>query len=100
VSIRSNLEKEYPNYTYQNIIKKASEQWTQVDSVTKKNIQKQFAEQHSIYKQKLMDYNNSITQDQKMLIETELKKKELAWEKNQIKQVSFIRRNIFNSKFF
>jgi len=96
MSIRSKLEKEYPNYSYQDIIKKASEQWTRVDSMTKQNMQKQFADQHSIYKQKLIDYKNSITNDQKMLIETELIKKEHAWKKNQIKQVfPFIRRKIF-----
>ncbi|EZA60716.1 Transcription factor A, mitochondrial [Ooceraea biroi] len=33
-----------------------------------------------------MEYENSITSDQKMLVKEELRKKELAWEKNQIKQ--------------
>ncbi|KAH0953773.1 hypothetical protein HN011_009212 [Eciton burchellii] len=86
MSIRSDLEKEYPNYAYQDIMKKASEQWAQVDPMTKQNMRKQFVEQHTIYKQKLMDYKNSITYDQKIIMETELIKKENALRKNQIKQ--------------
>ncbi|RLU25751.1 hypothetical protein DMN91_001909 [Ooceraea biroi] len=86
MSTRSKLQKENPNYSYKDIVKKASEQWTELDPAIKQNLQKQFAEQHSIYKQKLMEYENSITSDQKMLVKEELRKKELAWEKNQIKQ--------------
>jgi hypothetical protein len=101
MSIRSDLEKEYPNYAYQDIMKKASEQWAQVDPMTKQNMRKQFVEQHTIYKQKLMDYKNSITYDQKIIMETELIKKENALRKNQIKQVFlFIRRQIFKLRIF
>lgn len=86
MSVRDKLQKEYPTYSYQNIVKKASEQWVQADPLVKQNLQKQFAEQHLIYKQKLMDYENSITTDQKLLVKEELMKKERAWEKNLIKQ--------------
>lgn len=100
MSVRDKLQKEYPTYSYQNIVKKASEQWVQADPLVKQNLQKQFAEQHLIYKQKLMDYENSITTDQKLLVKEELMKKERAWEKNLIKQVflsllQFFKLNIF-----
>lgn len=93
LSIKNTLQKEYPDYTYVDILKKASKQWSQVEPKVKESLRKQYMEQQSIYKQKLKDYENSITSDQKVLIQKELMKKEHAWEKNQVKQV-------FNIKIF
>ncbi|KAL6447875.1 hypothetical protein ACFW04_000155 [Cataglyphis niger] len=86
LSIKDQLHKEYPNYTQKDIVKKAAEQWTQVEPTIKQNFQKQYMEQQSVYKQKLMDYKNSITDDQRMLIQKQLIKKENALERSQIKQ--------------
>ncbi|XP_011258733.1 transcription factor A, mitochondrial isoform X1 [Camponotus floridanus] len=86
LSVKDKLHKEYPNYTQIEIIKKVAEQWSQVDPTIKQNLQKQYMEQSSVYKQKLMEYKNSITDDQQMLIKQELIKKEHALEKSQIKQ--------------
>lgn len=87
LSIKEQLHKEYPNCTQKDILKKVAEQWTQVDPTIKQNFQKQYMEQQSVYKQKLMDYKNSITDDQQMLIQNQLIKKEHALERSQIKQV-------------
>lgn len=86
LSIKEQLHKEYPNCTQKDILKKVAEQWTQVDPTIKQNFQKQYMEQQSVYKQKLMDYKNSITDDQQMLIQNQLIKKEHALERSQIKQ--------------
>lgn len=86
LSIKNTLQKEYPNYTYSDIVKKASKQWAQVEPKVKENLRKQYMEQHLIYKQKLQDYENSITWDQKALVNEQLIKKEHEWEKNQVKQ--------------
>ncbi|XP_020297794.1 ARS-binding factor 2, mitochondrial [Pseudomyrmex gracilis] len=93
LTVRSNLQNQYPDYPYKDIIKKASEQWAQLDAVTKQNLQKQYTEQYFAYKQKLIDYEKSLTTDQKILIKEELMRKELvkekreyAKEKSQIKQ--------------
>ncbi|XP_070161922.1 transcription factor A, mitochondrial [Polyergus mexicanus] len=86
LSIKDQLHKEYPNRTQKDILKKVAEQWTQVDPTIKQNFQKQYMEQQSVYKQKLMDYKNSITDDQQMLIQNQLIKKEHALERSQIKQ--------------
>jgi len=87
LSVKDKLHIEYPNYTHKEILKKVAEQWSQVDSTVKQNLQKQYMEQSSVYKQKLTEYKNSITDDQQMLIKKELIKKEHALEKSQIKQV-------------
>lgn len=87
LSVKDKLHKEYPNYTHTELVKKVAEQWSQVDSTVKQNLQKQYMEQSSVYKQKLTEYKNSITDDQQMLIKKELIKKEHALEKSQIKQV-------------
>jgi len=86
-SLKNTLQKENPNYTYMDIVKIASKQWAQVEPKVKEDLRKQYKEQHSIYKQKLQDYENSITYDQKMLIRKTLMEKEHAWEKKQVKQV-------------
>lgn len=86
LSVKDKLHKEYPNCTQKDMLKKVAEQWAQVDPTVKQNLQKQYTEQHSVYKQKLMDYKNSITDDQQMLIRKELIKQEHALEKSQIKQ--------------
>lgn len=106
LSVRSNLQNKYPDYPYKDIIKKASEQWAQLDSVTKQNLHKQYTEQYSVYKQKLIDYENSLTTDQKVLIKEELMRKELAKEKkeyakekSQIKQASILKDNDFYKTF-
>lgn len=86
-SVKDKLHKEYPNYTQKEILKKIAEQWSQVNPTIKQNLQKQYMEQNAVYKQKLMEYKNSITDDQQMLIKKELIKKEHALEKSQLKQV-------------
>ena len=86
ISIKDKLHKEYPNYTQKELLKKVAEQWAQVEPTVKQNLQKQYTEQSSVYKQKLMDYKNSITDDQQMLIKKELIKKEHALERSQVKQ--------------
>ncbi|XP_029164384.1 transcription factor A, mitochondrial isoform X2 [Nylanderia fulva] len=86
LSVKDKLHKDYPNYTQKELLKKVAEQWTQVESGVKENLQKQYMEQLSVYKQKLMDYKNSITDDQQMLIKKELIKKEHALERSQVKQ--------------
>lgn len=64
-----------------------SEKWAQVDPTIKQNFQKQYYEQTSIYKQKLIDYENSLTDEQKMKIVKELLKKGHTLKTNEIKQV-------------
>lgn len=86
-SIKDKLQNEYPEAKYQDIMKKASERWAQVEPTVKQNFQNKYIEQQSVYKQQLVDYKNSITDDQRILISKELMKKESAWEKSQIKQV-------------
>ncbi|XP_072745474.1 transcription factor A, mitochondrial isoform X1 [Anoplolepis gracilipes] len=86
LSMKDKLHKEYPNCTQQDLVKKVAKQWAHVEPTVKQNLQKQYMEQHSVYKQKLMDYKNSITDDQQMLIKKELVKKEHALEKSQVKQ--------------
>lgn len=90
-SVKDKLQKEYPDLKQRDIIKKISEQWAQLEPAVKERLQKQYTEEFSVYKQKLSDYNNSITDDQKKLINKELMKKEDAWEKSQVKQVSQFR---------
>ncbi|XP_012219214.1 transcription factor A, mitochondrial isoform X2 [Linepithema humile] len=86
LSVKNTLQKEYPDCTYVDVVKRASKQWAQVEPKVKESLKKQYMEQQSIYKQKLQDYENSITSDQKLLIKKELIKKEHAWEKSQVKQ--------------
>lgn len=86
LSVKDKVHKDYPNYTQKELMKKIAEQWTQVAPAVKENLQKQYMEQQSAYKQKLMDYKSSITDDQQMLIKKELIKKEHALERSQVKQ--------------
>ncbi|XP_012535048.1 transcription factor A, mitochondrial isoform X2 [Monomorium pharaonis] len=66
VSMKNKLQAEYPNFNQRELLKKASEKWTQVDSTIKQNLQKQYDEQTSVYKQKLKDYESSLTPNQKI----------------------------------
>lgn len=91
LSVKDKFHKEYPNYTHKEILKKVAEQWSQVDSTVKQNLQKQYMEQSSVYKQKLLEYKNSITDDQQILVQKELIKKEHALQKSQIKEVFVLR---------
>ncbi|XP_018378487.1 PREDICTED: ARS-binding factor 2, mitochondrial [Trachymyrmex cornetzi] len=83
-SVRNELQKEYPHCKLTELSKIASEKWTQIDPTIKQNLQKQFREQFSIYKQKLMDYENSLTNEQKM--EIKLLKKGHTLKQGEIKQ--------------
>ncbi|XP_018351305.1 PREDICTED: transcription factor A, mitochondrial [Trachymyrmex septentrionalis] len=83
-SIKNKLLKEYPHCKQKELVKIASEKWAQLDSTIKQNLQMQFHEQYSIYKQKLIDYENSLTNEQKKKLK--LLKKEHTSEQNKIKQ--------------
>ncbi|XP_011061149.1 PREDICTED: transcription factor A, mitochondrial [Acromyrmex echinatior] len=83
-SVRNKLQKEYPHCKITELSKIASEKWAQIDPTIKQNFQKQFHEQFSIYKQKLMDYENSLTNEQKMEIKS--LKKGHTLKQNEIKQ--------------
>ncbi|KAG5316723.1 TFAM factor, partial [Acromyrmex insinuator] len=83
-SVRNKLQKEYPHCKITELSKIASEKWAQIDPTVKQNFQKQFHEQFSIYKQKLMDYENSLTNEQKMEIKS--LKKGHTLKQNEIKQ--------------
>ncbi|XP_011862122.1 PREDICTED: transcription factor A, mitochondrial isoform X2 [Vollenhovia emeryi] len=85
-SIRSKLQEEYPQSKSTELVKKASEKWAQIDPMLKQNLQKQYLEQTSVYKQKLMDYENSLTDEQKMEIVQQLLKKGHTLKKGEIKQ--------------
>lgn len=86
-SSRAQLEKEFPDLQYKDIVKKASERWAHIEPTIKQNLQKQYSEQQSAYKQKLSSYMSSITDDQKISVKNELIKRGYAWEKDQTKQV-------------
>lgn len=85
-SVRNKLQEEYPHCKPKELSKIVSERWAQTDPTIKQNFQKQFREQTSIYKQKLMDYENSLTNEQKIKIIQELLKKGHTLKKNEIKQ--------------
>jgi len=107
-SVKNKLREEHPHCTQRELLKKASEKWAQADSTIKQNLQKQYLEQTSMYKQKLMDYENSLTDEQKMKIIQELLKKGHTLKKGEIKQVfisccnimSIIYTCILNSKLY
>lgn len=84
------MQEEYPSYKNTELVKKASEKWAQIDATTKENLQKQYLEQVSIYKQKLIDYENSLTDKQKVEIVQDLLNKGPS-KKNEIKQVFILR---------
>lgn len=90
-SERNKLQEEYPHYKSKDLLKKASEKWAQVDSTIKQNFQKQYLEQNSVYKQKLIDYENSLTDEQKMEIIQKLLEKGHTLKKAEIKQVFILR---------
>ncbi|XP_018403890.1 PREDICTED: transcription factor A, mitochondrial isoform X2 [Cyphomyrmex costatus] len=85
-SIRNKLQKEYPHCKPKELSKIVSEKWAQIDPTEKQNLQKQFREQTSIYKQKLMDYENSLTNEQKIEIIQKLLKKGHTLKQGEIKQ--------------
>lgn len=86
-SVKSKLQHEYPDMKHAELVKKISQEWAKTDPPTKQQFQKQHEEQQAIYKQKIVEYNNSITEDQKLLIIEELTKKKETLEKDQVKQV-------------
>ncbi|XP_025157047.1 transcription factor A, mitochondrial isoform X2 [Harpegnathos saltator] len=85
-SVRNKLQQEHPGIKYIELIKKVSQEWAKIDPTIKQKFQKQHDENYTVYKQKLDHYNNSITDDQRMLIIEELMKKKGVLEKNQTKQ--------------
>lgn len=86
-SVRDKLQREYPNMKRTEFIKKASQEWAKIDPTIKQQFQKQHDDEYAMYKQKLENYNNSITEEQRIqIIEGLMKKKELL-EKNQANQV-------------
>jgi len=95
-SVKNKLREEHPHCTQRELLKKASEKWAQADPTIKQNLQKQYLEQTSMYKQKLMDYENSLTDEQKMKIIQELLKKGHTLKKGEIKQVFTLRCNIMS----
>lgn len=89
------MQEEYPNCKNTELVKKASEKWAQIDPTIKQNLQKQYLEQVSVYKQKLMEYENSLTDKQKIGIIQGLLNKGYTMKKNEIKQVFILRRPLF-----
>lgn len=85
-SVKDKLQAEYPHYKPKELVKKASEKWTQVDPTIKQNLQKLYHEQTFIYKQKLMDYENSLTDKQKVEIVQDLLRKGHSAKKAEIKR--------------
>ncbi|XP_071628252.1 transcription factor A, mitochondrial isoform X1 [Temnothorax longispinosus] len=85
-AVRNELQKEYPDYKSKELMKKASEKWAEIDPTKKQDFQKQYFDQSSVYKQKLKDYENSLTDEQKMEIVQELLKKGYALNKGEVKQ--------------
>lgn len=82
------MQEEYPHYKPNEILKKISEKWAQIDPTIKQNFQKQHYEQISTYKQKLIDYENSLTDEQKIM--KALQEKGHSLKKNEIKQVCIL----------
>ncbi|XP_011636699.1 transcription factor A, mitochondrial [Pogonomyrmex barbatus] len=86
-SIKDKLLKEYPDYKHKDILKKASEKWAQIDPKIKQDLKDQYLEQNSIYKQKLIDYENSLSDKQKMQIKELQKKRQIKdLKRSEIKQ--------------
>ncbi|XP_011705194.1 PREDICTED: transcription factor A, mitochondrial isoform X2 [Wasmannia auropunctata] len=85
-SIKNKLQEEYPNSKQTVIMKKASEKWAQIDPTIKQNFQKQYLEQNSVYKQKLMDYENSLTNKQRVEVIQRLLEQGHTSKKPEIKQ--------------
>lgn len=86
-SVKSKWQQEYPDIKYAELVKKISQEWTKVDSTIKEQFQKQHDEQQVIYKQKINEYNNSITKEQRVLLIKNLTEKKGAVSKGQVKQV-------------
>ncbi|KAL0126623.1 hypothetical protein PUN28_005170 [Cardiocondyla obscurior] len=85
-SVRNKLQEEYPHCKAKELVVKASQKWAEIDPTIKQNLQKQYLEQASLYKKKLVDYENSLTNDQKVEIVQELLKKGQKFKKSEIKQ--------------
>lgn len=68
------LQQGNPTIRTQDIMKKISEKWADVDRDVKLKMQTQYMEQYNIYKQQLKEYNNSLTIEQKRLANKASKK--------------------------
>lgn len=85
------MAEQYPHYKRAELNKKVSEQWAQIDPAIKQNLQKQYHEQNSIYKQKLMEYENSLTDEQKIGAIQELLEKGHTLSKGKINKVFILK---------
>lgn len=88
-SARNKLRKDNldSNIKHTEFVKTVSQEWAKIDPTIKEELKKKYSDEYVIYKQKLDDYNNSITEEQKILMERELIKKKSTLEKKQLKQV-------------
>lgn len=89
--MKNKLQEEYPNYNQTDFMRKAAERWLQIDPMIKQNLQKQYYEQISLYRQKLMDYENSLTVEQKFKVIQKLLDEGHSLNDSKIKNVFILR---------
>ncbi|XP_029049903.1 transcription factor A, mitochondrial-like [Osmia bicornis bicornis] len=67
--VRSKFMQENPNLRAPEIVKKASEKWAELDPLEKEDFRKQYSQNYEMYVQELKAYNDSLTDEQKQLIQ-------------------------------
>lgn len=67
--VRSKFIQENPSIRAPEIVKKASEKWAELDPMEKEDFRKQYNQNYEVYVQELKAYNDSLTDEQKQLIQ-------------------------------
>lgn len=71
--VRPKFIQEQPGMKPVEVIKKASREWAELDPSEKEHFQKEYNDNYKMYIEQLKEYNNSITDEQKRLLEEKQK---------------------------
>ncbi|CAD1474734.1 unnamed protein product, partial [Heterotrigona itama] len=80
--VKPQFIKEEPDMKYSEILQRASNEWAKLDFVEKQNFRVEFDKNYKIYTEKLREYDDSVTEEQKQL----WKQKKKEYEKADIKK--------------